>query len=155
MCAEEREYPGVAGGPTAPARKPLVLLVPRKFSRGRGVIPSLAERGGGGAVLAADVSVGTSSLECSVLKCGQVYSTLYCLLVGTSHSDCITYCTVTVFLIMSCIVHIAIVIRCHALVTVGNVFRSGSSSERHHSKRTTSRAPQQRLPFRAAKVTRH
>jgi hypothetical protein len=86
-----------------------VLLVPRNFSRGRGVTPFLAERRGG-AVLAADVSVGTTSLECSVLKCGQVYSTLCCLLVGTSHSDCITYCTVTVFLIMSCIVHIVIVI---------------------------------------------
>jgi hypothetical protein len=41
------------------------------------------------------------------------------------------------------------------LVSVGNVFHSGSSSERHHSKRIASRAPQQRLPFRAAKVTRH
>jgi hypothetical protein len=130
-----------------------ILLVPRNFSYGRGVIPSLVERGG--AVLAAYVSVGTTSLECSALKCGQVYSTLCCLLVGTSHSDCITYCTVTVFLIMSCIVHIAIVIWCHALVTVGNVFRSGSSSERHHSKHTASRAPQQRLPFHTAKVTRH
>jgi hypothetical protein len=80
---------------------------------------------GGGAVLAAYVSVGTSSLECSVLKCGQVYSTLCCLLVGTSHSDCITYCTVIVFLIMSCIVHIAIVIWCHALVSVGNVSARG------------------------------
>jgi hypothetical protein len=124
--------------------------VPRNFSRGRGVIPSLAERRG--AVLAAYVSVGTTSLERSVLKFGQVYSTLCCMLVGTSHSDCITYCTVTVFFIMSCTVHIAIVICCHALVSVGNVFRSGSSSERHHSKRTASRAPQQRLPFRAAKV---
>jgi hypothetical protein len=66
------------------------------------------------------------------------------LLVGTSHSDCITYCTVTVFLIMSCIVHIAIVIWCHALVTVGNVSCSGSSSERRHSKPTASHAPQQR-----------
>jgi hypothetical protein len=130
-----------------------VLLVLHNFSRGRGVIPSLAERGG--AVLAAYVSAGTTSLECSVLKCGQVCSTLCCLLVGTSHSDCITYCTVTVFLIMSCIIHIAIVIWCHALVTVGNVFRSRSSSERHHSKRTASHAPQQRLPFHAAKVTRH
>jgi hypothetical protein len=101
----------------------LLLLVPRNFSRGIGVIPSLAERGG--AVLAAYVYVGTTRLECSVLKCGQVYSTLCCLLVGASHSDCITYCTVTVFLIMSCIVHIAIVIWCHALVSVGNVFRSG------------------------------
>jgi hypothetical protein len=26
--------------------------------------------------------VGTTSLECSVLECGQVYSTLCCLLVG-------------------------------------------------------------------------
>jgi hypothetical protein len=121
-----------------------VLLGPRNFSRGRGVVPSLAERGG--AVLAAYVSV---------LKCGQVYSTLYCLLVGTSHSDCITYCTVTVILIISCIVHIAIVIWSHALVFVGNVFFSGSSSERHHSKSTASRALQQRLSFRAAKVTRH
>jgi hypothetical protein len=111
--------------------------------------------GGGEAVLAACVSVGTTSLECSVLKCGQVYSTLCCLLLGTSHSNCITYCTVTVFFIMSCIVHIAIVIWCHALVSVGNVFRSGSSSERHNSKRTASRAQQQRSPFRAAKVTRH
>jgi hypothetical protein len=129
--------------------------VPRNFSRGRGVIPSLAERGGV-AVLAAYVSVGTTSLECSVLKCGhQVYSTLCCLLVGTSHSDCITYCTVTVFLIMSCIVYIAIVIWYHALVSVSSVFRSGSSSERHNSKRTASRALQQRLPFRAAKVTMH
>jgi hypothetical protein len=42
-----------------------VLLVPRNFSRGRGVIPSLAERG------SSLVSMGTSSLECSVLKCGQ------------------------------------------------------------------------------------
>jgi hypothetical protein len=41
-----------------------LLSVPRNFSRGRGVIPSLAERGGG-AVLAAYVSVGTTSLECS------------------------------------------------------------------------------------------
>jgi hypothetical protein len=47
-----------------------ILSVPRNFSRGRGV--------------------GTTSLECSVLECGQVYSTLCCLLVGTSHSDCIT-----------------------------------------------------------------
>jgi hypothetical protein len=130
-----------------------LLSVPRNFSRGRGVIPSLAEQGG--AVLAAYVSMSTTSLQCSVLKCGQVYSTLCCLLVGTSHSDCITYCTVTVFLITSCIVHIAIVIWCHALVSIGNVFRSGSSSERRHSKRTASRALQQRLPFRAAKVTRH
>jgi uncharacterized protein YpiB (UPF0302 family) len=53
-----------------------VLLVPRNFSRGRGVIPSLAERGG--AVSSADVSVGTTSLECSVLECGQVYSMLCC-----------------------------------------------------------------------------
>jgi hypothetical protein len=47
-------------------------------------------RSGGGAVLSAYVSVGTTSLECSVLECGQVYSTLCCLLVGTSHSDCTT-----------------------------------------------------------------
>jgi hypothetical protein len=49
------------------------------------------------------------------------------------------------------------VVRCIArcVVSVGNVFRSGSSSERHHSKRIASRAPQQRLPLRAAKVTRH
>jgi hypothetical protein len=48
-------------------------------------------------------------------------------------------------------------VRCVAcwLVSVGNVFRSGSSSERHHSKRTASHAPQQRLPYRTAKVTRH
>jgi hypothetical protein len=65
-----------------------LLSVPHNFSHSRGVIPSLAERVG--AVLAAYVSVGTTSLECSVLKCGQVYSTLCCLLVGTSHSDCIT-----------------------------------------------------------------
>jgi hypothetical protein len=39
-------------------------------------------------------------------------------------------------------------------VSVGNVFRSGSSSERHHDKRTAAHAPQQRLPFREAKVTR-
>jgi hypothetical protein len=45
------------------------------------------------------------------------------------------------------------IVRC--VVSVGNVFRSGSSSERHHSKCTASRAPQRRLPFRAAKVTRH
>jgi hypothetical protein len=67
----------------------------------------------------------------------------------------IVYCRVTVFLSMSCIVHIAIVIWCHALISVGNVFRSGSSSEGHHSKRTASSAPQQRLHFHAAKVTRH
>jgi hypothetical protein len=47
-----------------------LLSVPRNFSRGRGIIPSLVEREG--AVLAAYVSVGTTSLECSVLKCGQV-----------------------------------------------------------------------------------
>jgi hypothetical protein len=51
-------------------------LVPRNSSRGRGVIPSLAEREG--AVLSADVSVGTTSLECSVLECGHVYSMLCC-----------------------------------------------------------------------------
>jgi hypothetical protein len=67
-----------------------VLSVPRNFSRGRGVIPSLAERGGAGAVLAAYVSVGTTSLECSILECGQVYSMSCCLSAGTSHSDCIT-----------------------------------------------------------------
>jgi hypothetical protein len=39
---------------------------------------TLAERGG--AVLSAYVSVGTTSLGCSVLECGQVYSTLCCLL---------------------------------------------------------------------------
>jgi hypothetical protein len=38
---------------------------------------------------------------------------------------------------------------------IATVFRSGSSSERHHSKRTASGAPQQRLPFCASKVTRH
>jgi hypothetical protein len=43
----------------------MVLLVPRNFSRGRAVIPTLAERG------SSLVSVGTSSLECSVLKCCQ------------------------------------------------------------------------------------
>jgi hypothetical protein len=53
-----------------------ILLVPRNFSRGRGVIPSLVEWGG--AVSSADVSVGTTSLECSVLECGQVYRTLCC-----------------------------------------------------------------------------
>jgi hypothetical protein len=69
--------------------------------------------------------------------------------------------------LLSCIVYIAIVIRCQAgrkydkpvlslrrtvsiprylfLVSVGNIFLSGSSSERHHGKRTASRAPQQRL----------
>jgi hypothetical protein len=49
------------------------------------------------------------------------------------------------------------VVRCIVLllVSVGNVFRSGSSSERHQNKLTASRAPQQRLPFRAANVTRH
>jgi hypothetical protein len=36
----------------------------------------LSRRGGGGAVIAAYVSVGTTSLDCSVLECGQVYSTL-------------------------------------------------------------------------------
>jgi hypothetical protein len=36
--------------------------------------------GGGGAVLAAYVSGGTTSLERSVLECGQVSSTLCCLL---------------------------------------------------------------------------
>jgi hypothetical protein len=65
-----------------------ILSVPRNFSRGRGVIPSLAKWGG--AVLVAYNSVGTTSLECSVLECGQVYSMLCCLLVGTCHSDCIT-----------------------------------------------------------------
>jgi hypothetical protein len=68
----------------------LVLSVRRNFSRGIGVIPSLAERGGGGAVLAAYVSVGTTRLECSVLEGGQVDSTVCWVLVGTSHSDCIT-----------------------------------------------------------------
>jgi hypothetical protein len=33
-------------------------------------------RGAGGAVLLAYVSVGTTSLECSVLECGQVYNML-------------------------------------------------------------------------------
>jgi hypothetical protein len=48
------------------------------------------------------------------------------------------------------------VVRCivRCLVSVVNVFRSGSSFGRHHSKRTSSRAPQLLLPFRAAKVTR-
>jgi hypothetical protein len=48
------------------------------------------------------------------------------------------------------------VVRCivRCVVSVSNVFRLGSSCERHHSKRTASRAPQQRLPFRGAKVTR-
>jgi hypothetical protein len=41
------------------------------------------------------------------------------------------------------------------LVSVGNVFHSGSSSEHHHSKRTALRAPQQCLLFCAAKVTIH
>jgi hypothetical protein len=37
-----------------------------------------------------------------------------------------------------------IVVRCivRCAASVGNVFRSGSSSERHHSKRTASRVPQ-------------
>jgi hypothetical protein len=86
--------------------------VPRDFSCGRGVIPSLAERRGG-AVLAAYVSVGTTSLECSVLECGQVYSTE----------------------------------RAAVYAGVGNVFRSGSSSERHHGKRRASRAAQQMFTF--------
>jgi hypothetical protein len=68
----------------------VVLLVPRNFSRGRGVTPSLAERGGSSVVC-----VGTSSLECSVLQCGQVYSTLCCLTtlqdatfqIGSTHAD--------------------------------------------------------------------
>jgi hypothetical protein len=51
---------------------------------------TISRGAGGGAVLAAYVSVGNTSLECSVLECGQVYSMLCCLLVGTSHSDCIT-----------------------------------------------------------------
>jgi hypothetical protein len=66
-----------------------ILSVPRNFCRVWGDNPSPGVRGGG-AVLAAYVSVGTTSLECSFLECGQVYSTLCCLLVGTSHSDCIT-----------------------------------------------------------------
>jgi hypothetical protein len=41
-----------------------LLLVPHNCSRGRGVIPSLA----GGAVCSAYVSVGTASLDCSVLR---------------------------------------------------------------------------------------
>jgi hypothetical protein len=57
--------------------------------------------------------VGTASLDCGVLEGGQVYSTLCCLLVGTSHSDCITWC--------SCHYH-------ECFRSVGNVFRSGSSS---------------------------
>jgi hypothetical protein len=46
------------------------------------------------------------------------------------------------------------VVRCivRCVVSVGNVFRLGSSSERHHSKRTASRTPQQRLPFRTDKL---
>jgi hypothetical protein len=63
--------------------------VPRNFSRGRGVIPSLAERG------SSLVSMGTSSLEYSILKCSQVYSTLCCLTTlqdatfqtGSTHAD--------------------------------------------------------------------
>jgi hypothetical protein len=48
------------------------------------------------------------------------------------------------------------VVRCivHCVVSVVSVFHSGSSFERHHSKCTASRDPQQRLPFRTAKVTR-
>jgi hypothetical protein len=140
----------------------VLIQLPRNTtaSTGSGLVPSLVRGvGWGGTVLnfgsAAYVCVGTTSLECSVLKCGQVYSTLCCLLIGISHSDCITYCIVTAFPIMSCLVHIAIVIWCHALVSVGNVFRSGSSSERDHRKRTASRALHQRLSFRTAKVMRH
>jgi hypothetical protein len=40
----------------------ILLLVPDNFSPGRGVVPSLAERG---------EQCCTTSLECSVLKCGQ------------------------------------------------------------------------------------
>jgi hypothetical protein len=97
-----------------------VWLVPRNSSRGRGVIHTIS-RGAGGAVLSAYVSVGTTSLECSVLELRRTVSIPRYLL----------------------------------LVSVDNVFRSGSSSERHHSKRTASLAPQQRLPFRAAEVNTH
>jgi hypothetical protein len=66
-----------------------ILLVPRNFSRGRGVVPSLAKRG------EQSCQRGYSSLECSVLKCGQMYSTLCCLTTlqdatfqtGSTHAD--------------------------------------------------------------------
>jgi hypothetical protein len=95
-------------------QRPKVLLVPRNSSRGRGVIPSLAE-------------LGEQSYQLTSAWVLPVWN-------------------VASWSVVSCIV------RC--VVFVGNVFRSGSSSERHHSKRIASRAPQQRLRFRAAKVTR-
>jgi hypothetical protein len=51
----------------------LVLLVAGNCGRARGVKPSLA---GPGRSLS---SVGTTSLECSVLECGQMYSTVRCV----------------------------------------------------------------------------
>jgi hypothetical protein len=91
-----------------------VLLVPRNSSRGRGVIPFLAELG------------------------EQFYQ--------LTSAWVLPVWNVASWSVVRCIV------RC--VVSVGNVIRSGSSSESHHSKRTALRAPQQRLPFRAAKVMR-
>jgi hypothetical protein len=66
-----------------------ILSVPRNLAVVEGSYQLL--RGGGGAVLAAYVSVGTSSLECSVLECGQVYNTLCCLLYITFANITRTY----------------------------------------------------------------
>jgi hypothetical protein len=47
-----------------------ILLVPRNSGRGRGLIPSLTEQGEQSYELMS--AWGTTSLECIVLKCGQV-----------------------------------------------------------------------------------
>jgi hypothetical protein len=96
------------------ARHDQILLVPRNSSRGRWVIPSLAElREQSYQLTSAWVLPVWNVASWSVVRC---------------------------------------IVRC--VVSVGNVFRSVSSSQCHHSKRTASCAPQQRLPFRSAKVTR-
>jgi hypothetical protein len=59
--------------------------------------------------------MGTTSLECSVLECGQVYSTVRCV--------------------------------------ADNVFCSGSTSQRHDSKRTAAHAPKQCLPSARPKLS--
>jgi hypothetical protein len=87
-----------------------LLLVGGNCGRGRGVEPSLA---GPGSSLS---SVGTTSLKCSVLECGQTYSTL-----------------------------------CWSPLC--NVFCSGSSSQRHDSKRTSAHAPKQCLPSARPKLS--
>jgi hypothetical protein len=87
----------------------LLLLVAGNCGRGRGVIPSLAGRG------SSLSSVGITSLKCSVLECGQVYSTVRCV--------------------------------------AGNVFCSGSSSQRQDSKRTAAHAPKQCLTSARPKLS--